>query len=264
MKQLIISNIDSNWPKIEIDYHKQIELFVDSFQGLNVNKKSYKIFYLREPEEVQHLDKIVMDNNVFDLILTTNKLVLDNCSNAKVMEFGTAWVFNYNFPEKKFQISHLLGHKRMTSGHILRKNIYIKQHKITNPIDFYVSHFCNKESNLFENKILFDKKEPLFDSQFHICIENCQQEYWFTEKLIDCFVTKTVPIYWGCPRISDYFNVNGMIVVNSINDIIDVCNSLTDKTYFDMMPYVEENYNLCQKFIKLQPRIQEKIIENLS
>ena len=43
MKQILNSNIDPNWPAIEIDYHKPVDLFIDSFNGYDQNKDSFKI-----------------------------------------------------------------------------------------------------------------------------------------------------------------------------------------------------------------------------
>ena len=39
------------------------------------------------------------------------------------------------------------------------------------------------------------KIDGLKDYRFSVVIENCKRDYWFTEKLIDCFVTGTIPIY---------------------------------------------------------------------
>jgi hypothetical protein len=46
---------------------------------------------------------------------------------------------------------------------------------------------------------------------FSFAIENCRQPYYMTEKLIDCFITGTVPIYWGADYAIDFFNPDGMI-----------------------------------------------------
>jgi hypothetical protein len=29
-------------------------------------------------------------------------------------------------------------------------------------------------------------------------------ENWVTEKIVDCVITGTVPIYWGAPNIGEY------------------------------------------------------------
>ena len=82
---------------------------------------------------------------------------------------------------------------------------------------------------------------------FHIAIENTSIKDYFSEKLLDCFQSKTVPIYYGCTNIGDYFNTDGMFIVNSVEQIIGVCNRLTEDTYKAMLPAVEDNYNRLQK-----------------
>ena len=49
---------------------------------------------------------------------------------------------------------------------------------------------------------------------FSIAIENSRNGCYFTEKILDCFTTRTVPIYWGCPDIGDYFDMNVIITFN--------------------------------------------------
>lgn len=57
-----------------------------------------------------------------------------------------------------------------------------------------------------------------------------------------CIVSKTVPIYYGCPNIGDYFDLNGIIIVNDENDCIAKINKLNKNTYKKMKPYVEKNF----------------------
>jgi hypothetical protein len=45
---------------------------------------------------------------------------------------------------------------------------------------------------------------------FGVAIENVSHRGWFTEKILDCFLLKTIPIYWGCSNIEDYFNPKGI------------------------------------------------------
>ena len=50
---------------------------------------------------------------------------------------------------------------------------------IKNPKDFYLSRESNGIENFNNNKILGDKKEPLFDYQFHICICTVKKNGFF-------------------------------------------------------------------------------------
>lgn len=263
MKQLIVSNIDPSWPNIEVEYAKPIELFIDSLNGYNPAKNSFKILWVKEMEAISNFRSTAIDNkDKFDAILTYDEEILKQCENAHLMLFGTSWVHNYNFSDKKFQISHLTGHKNYAVGHKLRQKIHYKQNSIKTPKDFYISKYGGVE-NFANNKILGEQKEPLFDSQFHICIENSQQSNCFTEKIMDCFVTKTIPIYFGAPNIEEYFDINGILVANNFEEILTICNSLTENDYHKRMSSIEKNFELAQKYINIVDNLKEKITQIL-
>tara|TARA_B100002019_G_C20851951_1_gene395062 strand:- start:59 stop:562 length:504 start_codon:yes stop_codon:yes gene_type:complete len=146
----------------------------------------------------------------------------------------------------------LCGDKIWCPGHKIRREFWLNQEKIDIPKKFYYS-LSNKNNGgttkvlpIFKDNIeikhKIDKTECFIDSMFHISIENNKSNNYFTEKLIDCIITKTIPIYFGCPNISNYFNIKGLIIINDISDI-DKINNLTDRYYYDNLKYIEENYN---------------------
>ena len=73
--------------------------------------------------------------------------------------------------------------------------------------------FVNKlsESNLnidiFGKGIneLPDKFEGLFPYEYSIAIENSSYPHYWTEKIADCFLSYTMPFYYGCTNIASYF-----------------------------------------------------------
>lgn len=263
MKQVINGHTTPGWPSIEVEYHRPIELFIDSLEGYNYNKNSLKILWIKESEAVSNFKSQAIDNkDKFDAFITYDDDVLKNCKNSYLLPHGTAWVCDYNLGVKKFQVSHLTGHKNITTGHKLRQKIHYKQEKIVTAKDFYISQYGGVE-NFAGNKVLAGKKEPLFDSQFHICVENSQQKNYFTEKLIDCFVTKTIPIYFGAPNIDSFFEINGMLIVNNADEIIIACNSLTEEVYNNKIEYIEKNFELSQKYIAITDRLEYTINEIL-
>jgi hypothetical protein len=166
------------------------------------------------------------------------------------------------FPEKKHEVSTLVGGKLMAPGHFLRQKIWFKEQSIKNiKTKFYLSGNFGGIENHNNNPILGNDKSPLFDSQFHICIENTKLENWFTEKLIDCLQTKTIPIYWGCPNIGNWFNLDGFIIANDFNEIINACNSIDENTYAEKIKAVEENFEKSKIFVNISERLENKIKE---
>jgi len=259
MKQIVNSNKHKDWPGISIDFHRPIELYVDSPLGDERNN-SYKILWLREVAAVSNFRKYVLKNyKLFDAILTYDDIVLKNCNNSHYMAFGTTWAQDYDTQkEKLFQVSHLTGFKSKTQGHLLRHEINNLQELIKTPKDFYVSHIRDVP-NKHANKILHESKAPLFDSQFHICIENSKQNWYFSEKLIDCFITKTIPIYWGCDDIGKFFNTDGFFIANNASEIIKICNDLKHDTYQSKIKYINENYEKCIYYSETNDRLKETI-----
>jgi len=59
-----------------------------------------------------------------------------------------------------------------------------------------------------------DKRDVLDSYRYHIAIENCAIENYWTEKLADPFLTLTFPIYHGCPNITDYFPQDALRMIN--------------------------------------------------
>jgi hypothetical protein len=72
-------------------------------------------------------------------------------------------------------------------------------------------------------------------------------------------VTKTVPIYWGCPNIDKYFEIRGFILVSNEDDIIHTINCLTPEDYYSRLAFIEENFHRAQRWINLPQRIHEAI-----
>jgi len=262
MKQIINCKTES-WPSIEFEHEKEIELFLDSFHGYEPNENTIKIFWAKEVDEISRLKKELISRHLdFDYILTFDEDILNNCKNSHFMEFGTTWVHDYNLDTiKEFNVSTLVGHKNMTIGHGLRHQLLRRQHEITIPKNFYVSKYSPSLSN--GNKILLGEKTEMFNSQFHICIENTKKKNYFSEKVVDCFVTKTVPIYWGCTNINDFFDINGINICNDNESIINISNSLNENTYEKYIDAVERNFLLSQKYRTIVDRFENKLKEIL-
>lgn len=258
-------NINCTWDlDFEMFHEKKIELFVD-FHNVNkvLGKNVIKILFILEPPEIApaFTNMAISRQREFDFILTHNQEILDKCKNAILFEFGTTWIKEpYSFTKKKFEVSTLVGGKLMAPGHHLRQKLWYKENKIKTPKRFFISgNMHGNLQNFNNNPLLGNKKEPLFNSQFHIVIENVKRKNWFTEKLIDCLYTKTVPIYYGCPNIENYFDTDGMFLVNSVDEIISVCNSLDENTYLEKLKYVEKNYELSKEFVNIKARLKKTI-----
>ncbi len=204
----------------------------------------------------------------YELILTWDREILRDCPptdgrpRAVMLPFGTTWIApgdraGTERRDKVFKVTTLRGGKNQLAGHRLRQEICGRADEITIAHEFWTSgrqaavRLGAEAKSTRGERILpaeAGAKKCLFDAMFHIAIENSQWENYFTEKLIDCFVTRTVPIYWGCPNVGDFFDLDGIIVVRDADEIIAVCNALTPADYTRRSVAIARNRALCEPY----------------
>lgn len=88
----------------------------------------------------------------------------------------------------------------------------------------------------------------LRDYRFSVVIENCRADYYFSEKLIDCISQGTVPIYWGCPSIANFFAPQGMILWQDLEELQAILKSLDSDDYEQRVPWLEENLKRAEDY----------------
>jgi hypothetical protein len=107
-----------------------------------------------------------------------------------------------------------------------------------------------------------ENKNFLFENaKFHVVIENVSRNNWFTEKLIDCFATNTIPIYCGCPNISEIFDVNGIFRFKNLDELHEILYNLDNNSYEDKIDSIHKNYNTSKKYFDFHERIESEIKE---
>lgn len=248
--------------EIDLMHEKQVELYIDRIPVDKTPPGVIRFLYLLEPPEVLNLTNQAIDaysRGCYDFLFAHNPEVLERVQKSFVYPLGSCWIKDYNFKEKKFEVSALTGGKKIAPGHILRQKLWFKEDRIKIPKKFFLSGNLGGIENYNNNPVLGNDKSPLFDGQFYICIENVKRENWWTEKIVDCFQTKTVPIYYGCPNIGDWFDTRGIIIVDNLKEIINACNDLTPEVYESMLPYVEENYKRSVEFADFGERLGRDI-----
>ena len=120
---------------------------------------------------------------------------------------------------------------------------------------------CCRFGNKFNNwhvknlKHMIDNYSGLKYDSFEV-IENNIYNNWYN-KIGDNFLSKTVPIYWGCNNIEDFgYDERGIIRFNNENELLEILNSLTPEIYFQMKPYIDYNCEVA-KLDNLEDRISE-------
>ena len=61
---------------------------------------------------------------------------------------------------------------------------------------------------------LADKADALDQFRYHVAIENHVAPHHWTEKLADSFIGATLPFYYGCPNVTDYFPEDSVVPID--------------------------------------------------
>jgi len=193
----------------------------------------------------------------FDLVLCWNEKLLNEFPSSKKLVYGECFLDLSNLKiNKKNKISYLTSNKAMTVGHEMRHQIYQMLSEINNINGFeYIQHMSPPR--------LETKNEILNDSKFSIILENSQHNNYFTEKIVDCFVSKTIPIYWGCPNLNEYFNMEGVILFESLNELVTILSNIEDGFYEKKIDAIEDNFFRAKQFFPVLNKVEEKINEFL-
>ena len=141
------------------------------------------------------------------------------------------WVQDRKVHEKTKLVSMIASNKRMCEGHAKRLQFV---DKFRDKLDFYGRGF---------NEISC-KEDGLRDYMFSVGIENAVYDTYFTEKLTDCFACGTIPIFYGCKGVTEYFNEDGIIFLDDDFDL----SMLTKDLYYSKMDVIKDNFERSINF----------------
>jgi hypothetical protein len=217
-----------------------ITFFVDdSITEVSICDSKIKIALLNEPRAIKPniYQTIETLSKEFDYIFTFDDYLLKNVSNSVFCPYGRTWIKekNHKIYEKNKLVNIVVSYKKWTFGHKLRHQI-IKKYN-------YIEAFGKGINN-------FDKKEDVcIDYMFQIVVENSSVKNYFTEKILDCFATGTIPIYWGCKNIGDFFDKNGILDFKNFTELDLILNKINKDVYFNMIPYIERNLKTALQYM---------------
>jgi hypothetical protein len=150
---------------------------------------------------------------------------------------------NYNIPDKTKICSMISSSKDMTTGHKLRLRV---AGEIKDRVDLFGGAHGSPRigSGIGPNGDWWrSKEEALSPYMFSVVFENIKIDKYYTEKITDCFALGVIPIYWGTDKISEDFNIEGII---KWTDGFDP-SSLTIDLYNSKIEFVRENLERVKK-----------------
>jgi hypothetical protein len=202
-----------------------------AFQDLKSSKKYGIILecgWINQPIIDDVKNKLDEYMSCYDMIFTWSEELVNLHDRIKWIPGSGSWIKEPQIYKKNKLVSIIASNNSFLPGHKDRLEM-IEQLKPYAPL--FGKGF---------NEIKY-KEEALTDYMFSVAIENMNN--WFTEKLLDCFLTGTVPIFYGTPNVGKWFNLDGMIIIEDGFDI----ESLTEEMYYERKESIEDNFNRALK-----------------
>ena len=248
---------------INVDTDKKVEFVLDYAipQYLTpAPKDTIRIFATLQPEG-EFNEMILNKQDCFDFLFTTDGELL-RIPKARFVQGFYKWVdINENI-EKRFSVSSVFSARRGLPGHVLRRELWNRRDEIRIPKEFYLSSLHILREDYVNNLVLGrgkTDKNVAMNSMFHIAIDSVNKYNFFSEKLLDPLITKTIPIYWGCSNLSEFFNMDGIIKVDSVDDIINATDFLTEEYYYSKMDAINENFTTAVGYSDWNKAIEVEI-----
>lgn len=225
-----------------------------------------KIAWLIEPPIINGENHTKMTNKEnyekFDFVCTYNRWFEDSIPNFHFLPHAGTWLRDEDLGiHKKIKLcSMIFSDKEWNASHRQRKRVF----DMINGLDFACDFFGSGA-----NKPIEFKSEGLQDYMFSIAMENEAPPYlfspktdYFSEKIIDCFLSGTIPIYYGNPRITEYFNPDGLIVFTDPDQLPDILKTISPELYSSKQSAIAENFEIAEKYMTPEDLIVDKLNES--
>lgn len=153
---------------------------------------------------------------------------------------------NCPIPQKQNTMSWVTSNSRQLHGHRLRMGFLERIHT---QLDF---HLYGRGFVYLEDK--WDGIAPYY---YSLAIENHRNPYYWSEKIADCFLSWTMPIYYGSEQISNYFPLESMICIDiEDKDVVEKINSAVgDNSWKRNLDAIEYSRKLVLEKYQLFPML---------
>ena len=211
----------------------------------NYKKWKYKINFIGEP--------VLPKSEFYDVVLTS----VNNQENVVDLPLCIAYIHCNNFlPYLLNRPKIIVVPNNFCSFIVSNPKCYIRN-KLFHLINSY-----KKVNSMggYQNNVGYTLQYPYWSNEFFnvlgqhkfmICGENTKMETYSTEKIVNPYMGRTIPIYWGTHNIKNIFNPNSMLFLEdeseeSFNKLIEKIIELdnNDEKYLEFINrpiFIEEN-----------------------
>ena len=253
-----------NWDRfnyrLPIHFYSHEHIFEKSYPC----KKKFGLLLESDTIIPQLYDKALKQEDVinsYDAIFTADYRIINKYKNAHYIFPTVLWyggnVHGGKFDEKRYlkkkiKVSVIASNKLLCDMHRFR--IHVAKLLVDNKL---ADGFGKFNGGSYFNDI----SEPLDNYMFSVAVENSTSKGIFTEKIMNCFASMTIPIYCGCTNIDDYFNEDGIVhLYHDMTDeeIVEVIKKCDKDMYESKIPAIIDNYNRVLNYTSLDDELYKK------
>lgn len=210
---------DGNWKENKfiinqhIDYCDLWIVHGDLDDKSTVHCKGPTVFILSEEADQKIWNEDFLKQ--FDIVLGSQ----ENISHSNYIrgQYLCPWQIDKSYNDL-FEINDL--HKDRVLSAIISDSTFNDGHKKRFAfVNQLKGHFKERLDWFGRGNIFLENKwDGLANYKYSIAIENSSHQHYWTEKIADCFLALTIPIYYGCTNLNDYFPEGSFIQID-VNDL---------------------------------------------
>jgi hypothetical protein len=248
------------------DWH----FFTNKFIFGDLGKARNRVAWLIEPENIapEVMDKFHDVAYDFDLILTHSSKILNKYKRARWIFGNGSWVGG-RLPtgggeEKIYSktkcCSIVSSIKSMVPLHQFRIDIARRLMFSSDSIALTTDVFGDVAGNYLP---IID---CLADYRYHIAIENFVDDLYWTEKVTNCFLTGTIPIYLGARKLDTIYNPYGFLTFKTEDELWEILRhiqSAGEEFYNARLSSIQENFEIAKQYRVMEDYIYDQFISGV-
>lgn len=269
--------VESNWGKAEeyglklvTDNSFDYQVIINKSINPDYNLRDKSIGVVMEPSWSSNYD-FNLNSYCFKTLTSNKKMKGDgviHCPNFMFYEDSQdpsvscnkfKYDFNFNKPKKLSIIVSNWNCLDTSHNYYWREKLVKDILNSDLDIDIY-----GKNWNISDSRYkgwIKDKVQGLKDYEYSVAIENSCEDYYLSEKLFDCFLNNTVPIYYGCKRAGEFYDSRSFIEFDiKKNNTISTLKTLTKSNNNIYKDYILKSKALYFTKYNLLNYIKENII----
>lgn len=187
-----------------------------------INSRSY---YALRKHRWQY-DYIISHDIEFLLTFSEEKRVF--CPGSGSSLYSHEWKI---YPKSELVLT-VVGDKRKAIGHRFR-------HEVVKALGSKI----DVRGRGYKAFLPTERAEVYAPYMYQVCIHNTLVADYWSDILIDCFATGTVPIVWGSREyLHKYFDTDGIIFFDTIEELDEILNRISEDDYLSRMSAIQKNF----------------------